>query len=243
MAIKNNGPLSLSELSSEFGGQPPHSLSEYYRSSGLVPNAGINGNVPTSGTVGLSNFYGSVRAFTVLYELQGGGGGGGYGSANREPGRGTFAGSGGISRILSGFQILVSANGGAGGANNGGDRPGNGTPGQSSFYGDGGAGGGRNRAGSSAASSSYGAAGGGGGGDEPAWNDNSGRAGLGGAAGQRSTGSLLIIPGTTLSITIGARGLASGGDYQGGNGAAGYCKITFEGKIFQFTSSGTLLVS
>ena len=40
-------------------GLPPHSLSEYYRGGGLVPDTSININVPTSGTISISNFYGA----------------------------------------------------------------------------------------------------------------------------------------------------------------------------------------
>ena len=54
----------VSDLVPEFGGSAPHALSEYYGGAGLVP-AGANPNVPTSGEVQLSDFYGSVAA-TVL---------------------------------------------------------------------------------------------------------------------------------------------------------------------------------
>jgi hypothetical protein len=41
------------------GGSTPHSLSEYYKGGGLVGNHSNNPNVPTSGTISFSNFYGA----------------------------------------------------------------------------------------------------------------------------------------------------------------------------------------
>ncbi len=36
MPIQGSGAISITDLVSEFGGQAPHSLTEYYRNSGLV---------------------------------------------------------------------------------------------------------------------------------------------------------------------------------------------------------------
>lgn len=63
MAIQSSGAISISELATEFGGSAPHSLSEYYRDAGLVP--GNNTDVPTSGAVALTDFYGSVAALVL----------------------------------------------------------------------------------------------------------------------------------------------------------------------------------
>jgi hypothetical protein len=63
MAIQSSGAISISELATEFGGSVPHALSEYYRDAGLVP--GNNTNVPTSGAVALTDFYGSVAALVL----------------------------------------------------------------------------------------------------------------------------------------------------------------------------------
>ena len=41
------------------GGSTPHSLSEYYKGGGLVGNHANNPNIPTSGTISFSNFYGA----------------------------------------------------------------------------------------------------------------------------------------------------------------------------------------
>lgn len=61
MALPVSGPLSLSQIQTEFGGSNPVSLSEYYRGGGLVTTN--NTGVPTSGTISISNFYGTVRQF------------------------------------------------------------------------------------------------------------------------------------------------------------------------------------
>jgi hypothetical protein len=57
MALPASGQLSLSQIVGEFGGSVPHSLSEYYRNGGLVPSG--NTNVPTSGRIDFSDFYGA----------------------------------------------------------------------------------------------------------------------------------------------------------------------------------------
>lgn len=73
MALVNTGALQLGlpaslpanqNISSEFGGSPaPYGLDEYYRGAGLVPNSATN--VPTSGTIAFSNFYGT-SAYTPV---------------------------------------------------------------------------------------------------------------------------------------------------------------------------------
>ena len=64
MAIKSSGSLSMTEIVDEFGGSVPHSLSEYYRNGGAVP--GNNTNVPTSGTISMSNFYNAVNEIQIV---------------------------------------------------------------------------------------------------------------------------------------------------------------------------------
>lgn len=61
MALPTSGPLSLSDIQGEFGGSNPISLNEYYAGGGLVPSgtSGTNGAVPSSGTISISNFYGT----------------------------------------------------------------------------------------------------------------------------------------------------------------------------------------
>ncbi|WP_066018712.1 hypothetical protein [Endozoicomonas atrinae] len=57
MALPNSGRLSLADIATEFGGTAPHKLSEYYGS----------GNVPASGVLKLSDFYGE-SAFTPTHQ-------------------------------------------------------------------------------------------------------------------------------------------------------------------------------
>ena len=63
MAIQSSGTISMTDIVAEFGGSVPHSLSEYYRNGGAVP--GNNTNVPTSGTISMSNFYSAVNEIQV----------------------------------------------------------------------------------------------------------------------------------------------------------------------------------
>ena len=65
MALPSSGILKLSNLATEFQDTVPYKLSEYYRGGPLVPNASINNNVPTSGAIRLSNFYGATERILV----------------------------------------------------------------------------------------------------------------------------------------------------------------------------------
>ena len=51
--------VSFSKLQSEFGGANPISLSEFYRNGGAVDGDDYAPNVPTSGTISLSQFKGA----------------------------------------------------------------------------------------------------------------------------------------------------------------------------------------
>lgn len=61
MALQTSGQISLNSIASEFGGTQPHSISEYYNGAGLVPNKLYNVNIPTSGQISFSNFYGASQ--------------------------------------------------------------------------------------------------------------------------------------------------------------------------------------
>lgn len=67
MALPPSGPLSLSQIQGEFGGSNPISLSEYYRGGAFV--TGNNTSVPTSGTISISNFYGTVRRISIVLNI------------------------------------------------------------------------------------------------------------------------------------------------------------------------------
>ena len=65
MAVKGSGALSiLNDIVAEFGGDAPHSLSEYYGGGTYVP-AGANPGIATSGQINFGSHYGAVAA-TVL---------------------------------------------------------------------------------------------------------------------------------------------------------------------------------
>jgi hypothetical protein len=61
MALQSSGTISLANIQTEFGGTNPISLSEYYRSGIYVTDN--NTNVPTSGVITMSNFYGALNLF------------------------------------------------------------------------------------------------------------------------------------------------------------------------------------
>lgn len=61
MTIKASGTISLLDIVDEFGGDPPHALTEYYRGGGRVPDIPQNSLIPTSGTISLIDFYGAVN--------------------------------------------------------------------------------------------------------------------------------------------------------------------------------------
>jgi len=61
MALPTSGPLTLADIQTEFGGSNPISLNEYYAGGAYVPAAtsGTYGAVPSSGEIGIRNFYGT----------------------------------------------------------------------------------------------------------------------------------------------------------------------------------------
>lgn len=261
MAIKSSGSLSFNtDIVGEFGGSAPHSLSEYIRGGSLVPNATANNGIPTTtSNISMNGFYGAVKGVSMTYEIIGAGGGGGAG-------RSGSAGSAGGSSTLtyndasSGSSVTVTSSGGAGGAatyNTGM------STGESSYYGSGGAGGAdsdsnNDTGGYPPASNAYGAGGGGGGANR--FSDRNG--GLGGYSGgtdgtsyrqyawnsstyitryigQPSTGTVLVVPGQTITIVIGTGGAGGSGTNNGARGAHGYCKLTIGGTNYTFTSTGS----
>ena len=50
MTLQSSGAISLSQIAAEFGGSAPHSLSEYYEG---------HSGIPSSGTISMSQFYGT----------------------------------------------------------------------------------------------------------------------------------------------------------------------------------------
>lgn len=68
MTLPTSGPLTLADIQTEFGGSNPISLSEYYAGGSYVPagTTGTNGAVPSSGTISISNFYGTSNVVIQL---------------------------------------------------------------------------------------------------------------------------------------------------------------------------------
>lgn len=68
MTLPSSGPLSLTDIQAEFGGSNPISLSEYYAGGAYVPagTSGTNGPVPSSGTISISNFYGTSNQYAAF---------------------------------------------------------------------------------------------------------------------------------------------------------------------------------
>lgn len=70
MAIPASGTaISVNTIVGEFGGTTPHSLSEYYRGGGLVPNTPGNANIPTSGAIPMAGFYGSANRTAIALSI------------------------------------------------------------------------------------------------------------------------------------------------------------------------------
>lgn len=253
MTLPSSGPISLSQIQTEFGGSDPISLTEYYRGGAYTTDN--NTGVPTSGAISMAgDFYGTVRAVAMTYEIIGAGGGGGAGDTS------TANGSAGGSSSFSGTGITtVTSSGGAGGPGHAQTGWGDG---ENSYYGNGGAGGfnsdSNNQSGGFApAATAYGAGGGGGGAHTFAERNG----GIGGYAGgtdgagytvtawnsgstlQRyvgmpSTGTINVTPGQTVNVTIGAGGAGGGGFTSGAKGADGYARFVVGGQTFEYTAAG-----
>ena len=239
MAVVVSGALPLSSIAAEFGATGALPLSAYYRGAGRVPAVGSpNRGIPANGAISFSTFRGSALMAVVDYEIIGGGGGGGHGVGDgTATGR---AGSGGSTTVTSADKEMIAAAGGLGGLN--GQAPRSGNNGEGTAYGPGGGGGNVNAAGGAAPSSSYGAGGGGGGGDNPSTYDSSGAGGFGGSAGTRRIGSIELDYDAVLTVSIGARGIGSTTGYRGGDGAAGFARLTWDEKAASFTASGAVSV-
>jgi hypothetical protein len=59
MALPTSGNISLSQLIAEFGGGTK--LTDFYRGGAWVPNTAANANVPTSGQISMTQFYGASK--------------------------------------------------------------------------------------------------------------------------------------------------------------------------------------
>lgn len=67
MALQSSGnPISLQDIQNEFGGSNPINISEYYRGGTYVPDTTTNSDIPTSGTIKLSDFYDGSNVTVTL---------------------------------------------------------------------------------------------------------------------------------------------------------------------------------
>lgn len=64
MALPSSGVITLSQIQTEFGGDTPIGLSEYYRGGLYVPDSVNTTLVPTSGAINVANFYGTQKSYT-----------------------------------------------------------------------------------------------------------------------------------------------------------------------------------
>lgn len=69
MTIQSSGALALTEIQTEFGGINPVSMSEYYRGGSYVANDSSNTNIPGSGAIAFSNFYGTSKPSGISQSL------------------------------------------------------------------------------------------------------------------------------------------------------------------------------
>lgn len=210
MTLPTSGPISLTDIQTEFGGSNPINLSEYYKGGAYVTETDYAPNVPRAGPISLSNFYGAANTSLYTYTYTSnrtitlpatfvspiivsalGGGGGSGGSDSVYQGYPGYAGKIVTGNVAanSGDTVNIYIGGGGGGGVSGQPiaAPGAGGASNNGYYG-----------GTGGASGGSGSSGAGGG---------------GGAA-------------TTLSINSTVRLVAAGG---GGGGGAGF-RFSQEGK-------------
>jgi hypothetical protein len=73
MPLQTSGPISLNDIGGFFGATNPYAINQFYRGGSYVPNIAANNNVPTSGKISISNFYGAAKTLnTVTYTNTGG---------------------------------------------------------------------------------------------------------------------------------------------------------------------------
>jgi hypothetical protein len=245
MALQSSGnAISFSDIQTEFGGENPISMSEYYQNSVPALVTANNSSVGDTGSaLAMSDFYDGILATFIEFEMIGAGGGGaGWGGAAGGNGGSTGITASGVMFGTNGEPLSgISKGGGSGGSGYNGTNVSE--AGDASYYGAGGAGGlnstsGNQTNGYPPAATSYGAGGGSGG-----TNFFSGSGPDGGHASNRLAFSFYGVPSGTITVTIGSGGAGGvGGFTNGGAGAAGYAKFTVGNDVQEFTSSGKYTV-
>ena len=66
MALQGSGAISFNNLRTEYSNSGSIALSEMYKGGSFVANHSNNPNVPTSGTIAMSNFYGANNTSPVV---------------------------------------------------------------------------------------------------------------------------------------------------------------------------------
>lgn len=114
MTLPSTGPLSLSQIKGEFGGNTPPKLGDYYAGGSFVApgTSGVNGAVPSSGALAFSKFLGTTAFSPVTHS---------YTSSS-----GTETVPTGAGKVV----ITVWGHAGAGGAGDGGSNCGGGGGGE-----------------------------------------------------------------------------------------------------------------
>lgn len=79
MALQTSGQISISDIAAEFGASAPYKMSDFYRGGDYVPDTSANSNVPTSGAIKASDFYGASNITSDDYTLTVGADGSEYG--------------------------------------------------------------------------------------------------------------------------------------------------------------------
>ena len=146
MALPSSGTISLTDIQAEFGGPNPISLSNYYKGGAYVLTTDYAPNVPTSGAISLSDFYGAKRTTqtTLTFSTVGDnifvlpptfvgdiyvdlmlGGGGGGGGPDSQPGLAGYSGQIVVTSTTPAnpgdvINAYVGSGGGAGGSGGGG---------------------------------------------------------------------------------------------------------------------------
>lgn len=69
MPLQTSGAISLANIQAEFGGTNPISISEYYKDGSPVPITPANANIPASGAISFSDFYGASSAPGITVTL------------------------------------------------------------------------------------------------------------------------------------------------------------------------------
>ena len=61
MTLPASGTIALTQIQTEFGGSNPIGLNEYYKGGSYVTVNDYAPNVPASGAISMSNFYGAKK--------------------------------------------------------------------------------------------------------------------------------------------------------------------------------------